>query len=98
MTVKEAAAALEVSIDTIYQLCAANRIEHARHGTGRGTIRITPAAIGAYLASVSRGGPDQRRPVVQRLVIPDLIGQMRAEKAARAARSKRRHGDARSDV
>lgn len=45
LTVKQAAQKLNVSIDTIYQLCEAGKLKHQRVGSGRGTIRIKPADL-----------------------------------------------------
>jgi excisionase family DNA binding protein len=61
MTVKEAAEALDLSIATVYQLCALRKIRHERHGAGRGTIRISPEAIDEYRDSVTVA-PVQREP------------------------------------
>jgi excisionase family DNA binding protein len=47
MTVREAAARLEVSESLIYKLCAAGRLAHHRIGLGRGTIRIEPESVEA---------------------------------------------------
>ncbi len=53
MTVKEAAERLDLSVATIYQLCATRKIRHERHGVGRGTIRISEDAIDEYRQSVT---------------------------------------------
>lgn len=53
MTVKEAAVRLGVSAATVYQLCAARRIRHERHGLGRGTIKIPDDALDEYRRSVT---------------------------------------------
>jgi excisionase family DNA binding protein len=50
LTVKEAAERLGVSRGLVYVLCRAGRIRHERHGTGRGTLRIEPAALDEYRA------------------------------------------------
>jgi excisionase family DNA binding protein len=47
-TVIQAAQELQVSPTLIYALVAAGAIEHERHGLGRGTIRITEAALDEY--------------------------------------------------
>ncbi len=52
MTVKQAAADLGISTSTLYALIAAHKIPHERHGLGRGVIRLTPAHLAAYRASV----------------------------------------------
>ena len=49
MTVREAAQRLEVSTGTVYLLCSQGLLEHARIGTGRGTIRISEQQLSAYL-------------------------------------------------
>lgn len=49
LNVPETAKRLGVKPATIYALCAAGKIEHFRVGLGRGSIRIEPAAIAAYL-------------------------------------------------
>lgn len=56
MTVKEAAAILEVSAGLVYALVAAGKIRHARHGLGRGTIRISADALEEYRRSSAAGG------------------------------------------
>lgn len=48
MTVKQAAQELGVSPSLVYGLCTNGRIRHERYGLGRGTIRITPAALDEY--------------------------------------------------
>ncbi|HYT90304.1 MAG TPA: helix-turn-helix domain-containing protein [Gemmataceae bacterium] len=47
-TVIQAAQELQVSPTLVYALVAAGAIEHERHGLGRGTIRITEAALDEY--------------------------------------------------
>ena len=47
-TVKKAAEILGVSQALIYGLCAAGKIAHERYGLGRGTIRISEAALAEY--------------------------------------------------
>src|SRR4051794_827161 len=51
-SINEAARRLGLKSSTLYGLCAAGRIDHARHGLGRGTIRISEDALTAYLESV----------------------------------------------
>lgn len=53
LTVKAAAEKLGLSIATVYQLCAARKIRHERHGLGRGSIRIPEDAIDEYRESVT---------------------------------------------
>jgi excisionase family DNA binding protein len=49
MTVKQAAAKLEVSVATTYALVAAGKLKCVRIGLGRGAIRITDDHIAEYL-------------------------------------------------
>lgn len=49
LTVQEAADHLGVSASLVYALCSKGRLRHARHGLGRGTIRIPPEALEEYL-------------------------------------------------
>jgi excisionase family DNA binding protein len=51
MTVKQAAQALGISPSLVYGLCTNGRIRHERYGLGRGTIRISPAALDEYRKS-----------------------------------------------
>lgn len=53
LTVRQAAERLGVSPGLVYQLCAAGKIRHERHGIGRGTIRIPDDAIEEYRRSVT---------------------------------------------
>jgi excisionase family DNA binding protein len=54
MTVKQAAAQLECSIATVYQLCRSHKLGHYRVGArGRGTIRITEADVAAFRSKAS---------------------------------------------
>ena len=50
MTVKQAAAILEVSDSLVYELCRLGRIRHVRHGRPgrRGTIRIDNESLAEY--------------------------------------------------
>jgi len=48
LTIKEAAAALRISLSLTYQLCKRGKIRCMRHGLGRGTIRIPADAIQEY--------------------------------------------------
>jgi excisionase family DNA binding protein len=45
LTVVEAAGAMKVSKDAVYDLCDSGRLRHHRIGSGRGTIRIMPKDI-----------------------------------------------------
>jgi excisionase family DNA binding protein len=59
-SVKQAAKELGVSPTLVYALCAQGKIEHERHGLGRGTIRISEEALARYRqAATAVGG---RRP------------------------------------
>jgi excisionase family DNA binding protein len=49
VTVKQAAARLEVSPATVYALVAAGKLRCVRVGLGRGAIRILEAHIDEYL-------------------------------------------------
>lgn len=48
LTVKQAADALGVSAALVYELTAARKIAHERHGLGRGKILIRPEALEEY--------------------------------------------------
>lgn len=45
LTVKQAAEKLNVSLDTIYNLCCSGKLKHRRIGKGRGTIRIASSDL-----------------------------------------------------
>lgn len=49
LTVREAGRQLNVSPSLVYALCSRGLIDHHRCGLGRGTIRIRPEALQAYL-------------------------------------------------
>ncbi len=51
MTVKQASLKLGICAGTVYALCAAGRIQHERHGLGRGVIRISDEALEEYRRS-----------------------------------------------
>jgi excisionase family DNA binding protein len=53
LTVKQAAERLGIKPSTVYELCAARKLRHERHGVGRGTIRIPEEAIDEYRQSVT---------------------------------------------
>ncbi|WZO97037.1 helix-turn-helix domain-containing protein [Isosphaeraceae bacterium EP7] len=59
MRVKQAAEKLEISVGTVYALIRSKRLRCARHGLGRGTIRITDEHLTAYTrgAEVDAVGP-----------------------------------------
>lgn len=48
LTVKQAAELAGVSASLIYNLCAAKKIRHERHGMGRGRILIPEDALAEY--------------------------------------------------
>ena len=48
LSVREAAERLGVSPALVYELCAARRLRHERHGLKRGTIRIPEDALDEY--------------------------------------------------
>ena len=49
LTVQKVAEQLGVAVGTVYQLCAAGKLVNLRIGTGRGAIRIEPAAVIAFI-------------------------------------------------
>ena len=61
MTVKEAAARLEVSPATIYAMITAGKLGHRRVGLGRGVIRISEEQLSAFSRRWS-GRPSRRSP------------------------------------
>lgn len=65
LTVKEAAPLLGLSAASVYALCAARRIRHARVGVGRGKIVIPPEAVAEYLAG-GAVGPSEAPPAPAR--------------------------------
>jgi excisionase family DNA binding protein len=98
MTVAEAAKALEVTPGLVYKLCRGGRLGHRRIGHGRGVIRIAPEDLAEYLSRCRVEGADPpegaaaARVGARRPSIPDVVGQILAEKAARrsARRARRR--------
>jgi len=54
LTVAEAAKSLACSQRTIYSLCNARKLRHARIGMGRGLLRVPADAIAEYLSGVIR--------------------------------------------
>ena len=48
LTVREAAVKLRLSLASVYALCAAKKLRHARFGPNGGRIRIESADIEAY--------------------------------------------------
>lgn len=51
LTVIEAARAMKVSKDAVYDLCDSGKLRHHRIGSGRGTIRIMPKDIDDFRRS-----------------------------------------------
>lgn len=77
MTVQEAADRLGVGQSTVYSLCRTRKLGHCRVGLRRGTIRITPEDLDAYLASVRVEPGDVKADPVRRQrkpAIPDILG------------------------
>lgn len=74
MSVKEAAERLGVSADTVYGLCSAGKIAHARVGLGRGKIKISEEALAAFLqgATPTPKGPPQVRAAPRRAKLKHL--------------------------
>ncbi len=58
LSVEQAAAQSNISVRTLYSLCAAKQLPHSRIGTGRGTIRILPNDLREYLQQSQRGEVD----------------------------------------
>lgn len=73
--VRGTAAALGVSVQTVYLLCAKRRLRHVRVGVGRGTIRVPSSAIREYLdgATVRPDGPAAPAPVGTKRVSPRYL-------------------------
>jgi excisionase family DNA binding protein len=70
LTVKEAASRLGVSPKLIYALCAEGKIEHHRYGLGRGTIRISEAALERYQEGARVTHPNAALPPLKHLTAP----------------------------
>ena len=62
MTVKQAAARLEVSAATVYALVSAGKLRCHRVGLGRGAIRISDEHLAAFLAG--------SEPVIRAVTMP----------------------------
>lgn len=61
LSVRQAAALLGLSPDSVYQLCARRRLRHQRLGPGAGKIRIPESALAEYLKACevpADGGDD----------------------------------------
>ena len=69
LSVKQAAARLGVSAQTVYGLCAAHRLRHSRVGLGRGKIAISEEAIAEYLAGREVGPATAALPAPRRKVV-----------------------------
>jgi excisionase family DNA binding protein len=63
MSVKEAAAKLEVSVTTVYGLVAAGKLRCFRVGLGRGCIRIAEEHIAEYLGKAAATPPSPPPPL-----------------------------------
>ena len=55
LSVREAAAELRLSSNTVYGLCKSRKLRHERHGQGRGKILVPEDAIAEYRRSVTVG-------------------------------------------
>ena len=64
MTVAEVAKKMEVSPSLVYCLCAKGELAYWRIGSDRGTIRIEPSEVDAYLARKKITEP-RTRPTAQ---------------------------------
>jgi excisionase family DNA binding protein len=60
MTVKAAAARLEISPALVYSLIAAGKLRHCRVGHGRGRLRVPDDAIEEYLARCTFGTREEK--------------------------------------
>lgn len=58
LTIKQVAERLQVSLGTVYHLCAQGRMPHHRVGLGRGTIRISEEQFQRYVAETESGGAE----------------------------------------
>jgi excisionase family DNA binding protein len=70
LTVGEAAKRLHCSERTIYALCDAGKLRHARIGVGRGTLRIPADALEGYILESMRGGSTTPTPRRQPVLDP----------------------------
>lgn len=64
LSVRDVATQLNVSTQTIYDLCAAGKLPHRRIGVGRGAIRFTTGDVAAYLDQAARGPAARATPPV----------------------------------
>lgn len=78
MTVHQAARELGISLTLCYQLVAARKIPHERHGLGRGRIVITDADLAEYRQRCRVEAADQQQAVEprRRVVVRDRIGEL----------------------
>ncbi len=53
LTVADVAKRLRCSPSLVYALCAAGKLQHHRLGLGRGTLRVTEAQLGEFLAGTA---------------------------------------------
>jgi excisionase family DNA binding protein len=65
LTVQEAADYLHLSLSLVYRMTNEGSLEHARFGTGRGTIRIRLAALEQFIEDSTQ--PRHRKPIAQRI-------------------------------
>jgi excisionase family DNA binding protein len=72
MTVKQAAARLEVSQATVYALVAAGKLGCYRVGLGRGAIRITEVHIAEFLTSAEPTRKEAPAPAVHQVRLKHL--------------------------
>lgn len=61
LTVAEAARAMKVSKDAVYDLCDSGKLRHHRIGSGRGTIRIMPKDIDDFRKANTSTPPDSTK-------------------------------------
>ncbi len=52
-TVKEAAALLSISAQSVYKMCSQKKVRHLRLGIGRGTVRIPASALDDFIAQAT---------------------------------------------
>jgi excisionase family DNA binding protein len=77
MTVRQAAAELCVSVQTVYGLCKRKQLRHERHGLSGGKILIPEDAIEEYRRSVTVGvrreatAPPTPRPKLKHLALSE---------------------------
>ena len=69
MTVREAAKRLEVSVSTIYALCAKGLMPHSRVGLGRGVVRISEDDLKVFLESCRADHPAPAKGLPKRITL-----------------------------